>query len=174
MFPLIVVLAIAGFLIYAYSVKGPACTACGSQICQGGCQMGTCCAITNDPQTWPSGDRIWLVCHAIAFAEGAHRAGSNPDRLNNPGDISDGFSEFGGEQHSNSNVTHFPDKATGWQWLYDKISNIANGSSASYSPSQSWNAFAQKWAGDWKNWVTNVTANLQVSPTSSLSDYLNS
>jgi hypothetical protein len=174
MFPMVVIVVIAGFLIYAYSLKSPSCAACANPCFTGGCQVGTSCNITNNPQTWPSGDRIWLVCHAIAFAEGAHIANSNPDRLNNPGDISDGFSQFGGEQHSNSNITHFPDKNTGWQWLYDKISNIANGNSHEYSATESWTTFASKWAGDWKNWVTNVTNNLQVSPVSSLSDYLNS
>jgi len=38
------------------------------------------CGITNDAATWPTGDKIWDVCRAIAIAEGANVAGSNPDR----------------------------------------------------------------------------------------------
>lgn len=125
------------------------------------------------PSTWPgnSGDAIWQCCYAIAFAEGYNVAGSNPNRLNNPGDISDGASQFGSEQHSGSSVTHFPDAATGWQWLYDKISNIVSGNSGVYSPDDSWQAIAQKWAGDWSNWVRNVTTYLGVSPSDRMGDF---
>lgn len=128
--------------------------------------------ITSDPITWPSGDRIWLICHAIAMAEGANVEGSNPDRLNNPGDISDGSHEFEYEEHSGSRVTHFPDKVTGWKWLYDKISNIVDGHSSVYSSAETWTSFAHKWAGDWENWLKNVTSILDVSPDSFVNDYL--
>ena len=127
--------------------------------------------ITNDPSTWPSSDPIWMVCCAIASAEGANIAGSNPDRLNNPGDISDGFKTYGGETHSGSNVTKFPNKETGWQWLYNKVQNIQNGNSTVYSPDMTWIQIAQKWAGDWTSWVTNVSAFLGVDATSKFSDF---
>jgi hypothetical protein len=131
-------------------------------------------AMTNDPSTWPQGDRIWDIARAIAFAEGADVAGSNPDRLNNPGDISDGARTYGAEFHSGSNVTHFPDKQTGWQWLYDKLHNISTGASSSYRPDFTWAQVAQKWAGDWQSWVTNVTRNLGVTEDSTFGDYVNS
>lgn len=127
--------------------------------------------ITHDPSTWPTGDKVWAVCRAIAIAEGANVAGSNPDRLNNPGDISDGADEFNAEFHSGSNVTHFPDKATGWAWLYKKIQHAANGLSHVFKPSMTWEEFAQKYAGDWKNWVKNVTRELGVDPTNPWGDY---
>jgi hypothetical protein len=129
--------------------------------------------ITNDPSTWPSGDRIWDICHAIAYAEGANRAGSAPDRLNNPGDISDWASEYGSEYTDGSDVTHFPDKWTGWQKLYDKVSAIANGQSSVYSPSMSWIQIAQHWAGNWQSWVENVTSHLGVSQQDTLGAYVN-
>jgi hypothetical protein len=69
--------------------------------------------ITSDRSTWPTGDRIWDVARAIATAEGYDHPESNPFRLNNPGDISDCYLQFGGEQHSGSNVTRFPDPETG-------------------------------------------------------------
>ena len=50
--------------------------------------------ITNDPATWPTGDRSWDLARAIAQTEGASIAGSVPDRLNNPGDISDYIREY--------------------------------------------------------------------------------
>ena len=128
--------------------------------------------ITNDPATWPAGDSIWTVCQAIASAEGAHVAGSVPDRLNNPGDLSDGFSVYGGENHDGSNVTHFPSKDVGWQWLYNKITNIWDGTSSVYSPDMTWREIAQKWAGNSSAWVANVTAYLGVSPDSTLNQFL--
>lgn len=127
--------------------------------------------ITNDPNTWPSGDRIWSICQAIAIAEGANVAGSNPDRLNNPGDISDGSATYGSESHSGSNVTKFPDKDTGWQWLYRKINNILLGNSDVYSPTMTWIQFAQKYSANWQAWVNNVTNQLGVSPNDSINSY---
>ena len=129
--------------------------------------------ITNDPATWPTGDRVWDICRAIAFAEGAHRAGQNPDVLNNPGDLSDGAETFGFQEHSGSRVTTFPDKATGWGWLRDKVNNIVTGQSKTYSVSDTWQQVAQKWAGDWRNWLKNVTRELDVSPQSTPADYVN-
>ena len=127
--------------------------------------------ITHDPATWPTGDVIWNICCAIASAEGANIEGSVPDRLNNPGDISDGAQTYGFEPHSGSNVTRFPDKAVGWQWLYNKVQNIQQGGSTVYSPSMTWTQIAQKWAGNWQSWVANVSGFLGVSPDSRFSDY---
>lgn len=130
--------------------------------------------ITYDPSTWPgdeASDPLWAIAHAIARAEGANVPGSNPDRLNNPGDLSDGAAEFGFEPHSGSNVTHFPTKTTGWQWLYNKLSRIQAGQSAVYFPGMTWIQLAQKWAGDWSNWVANVSNYLGVDPNSTFADY---
>ena len=129
--------------------------------------------ITTDRSTWPSGDRIWAIAQAIALAEGYNVVGSNPFRLNNPGDISDGYMRFGGEQHSGSNVTHFPNAGIGWQWLYDKLNRIAQGKSSVYSPEMTWQELGEKWAGDSVDWVKNVTQELGVDPQFSFGSYLN-
>jgi hypothetical protein len=129
--------------------------------------------ITSDRSTWPTGSRIWDIAQAIAIAEGANVEGSNPDRLNNPGDISDGAGTYGAESHSGSHVTTFPDKETGWSWLYNKLENIALGKSHVFSPSMTWTQFAQKYAGNWQNWVANVTRELDVDPNSTFGDYVN-
>jgi hypothetical protein len=113
------------------------------------------------------------VAQAVAVAEGYGQPDSNPWRLNNPGDISDGAKEFNQEAHSGSMVTHFPDAETGWQWLYDKLQRAAQGKSAIFLPSMTWTQFAQKWAGDWQNWVKNVTNDLGVDPASMVGEYFN-
>lgn len=128
--------------------------------------------ITNDRSTWPTGDNIWQIAQAVAIAEGYDKENSNPFRLNNPGDISDGYYNFGGEEHSGSNVTNFPDAQTGWQWLYDKLNRMAQGKSSVYSPQMTWTQLAQKWAGDWQNWVTNVTRELGVEADSTIQTFL--
>lgn len=129
--------------------------------------------ITADPSTWPTGDRFWDIARAIAFAEGADRSGSNPDRLNNPGDISDGVQTFGSEFHSGSNITKFPDKETGWQWLYNKIQRAASGGSSVFQPGMTWLEIGQHYAPpNWQAWGSNVAARLGVSPNSTLADYV--
>lgn len=121
--------------------------------------------------SWPSGDAAWEVAHAIAIAEGFNVSGSVPARLHNPGDISDGAVTFGSQPHSGSNVTTFPDDITGWNWLHNKISNIANGSSDVYSPDDTWEQIAEKWAGNSAPWLSIVTTKLGVQPEDRFGDY---
>ena len=130
--------------------------------------------VPSDPDTWPGGDAIWDVARAIAFAEGYGPALNNPTKLNNPGDISDGATQYGYEDHSGSKVTHFPDVETGWNWLYNKLYNIQNGQSKVYSNNMTWLQFAatyQKKPGD--SWVNHVTSRLDVSPSDRVGDYWN-
>jgi hypothetical protein len=129
--------------------------------------------IANDPDTWPGGDAIWDVARAIASAEGYGRSGVAPTNLHNPGDISDGADTYGYEEHSGSRVTHFPDDKTGWNWLYNKLKNIKEGKSSSYNNNMSWTDFAHKYAGNWQNWVNNVTRELGVVSTDRVGDYWN-
>lgn len=127
-----------------------------------------------DPATWPVGDKIWDCCRAIAFAEGYNVAGSNPAKLNNPGDISDGASVYGSEFHSGSNITKFPNANIGWQWLYTKLKNAATGRSSVYDASMSWREIGHIWAPpNAEVWATNVAGKLGVDPDSSLGDYVN-
>jgi hypothetical protein len=129
--------------------------------------------VTNDPKTWPSGDKLWDCCRAIAYAEGYNVVTAVPYLLNNPGDLSDGADKFGAEFHSGSHVTHFPDALTGWSWLYAKLQNAVNGNSAVYDPSMSWREIGVKWAGNAAVWSANVAARLGVDVDSSLGDYVN-
>jgi hypothetical protein len=129
--------------------------------------------ITTDPSTWPytDDDPYGAVCNAVARAEGYNVAGSNPFRLNNPGDISDGAATYGSESHSGSSVTHFPDAATGWSWLRNKWVNIVGRGSSVYSPDMTWNQIAAIWAGNSTAWSANVTRYLNVSGTDRVGDY---
>lgn len=122
-------------------------------------------AISTDPASWPAGDKIWDVCRAIATAEGYNTNGA-AFKLNNPGDISDGSTTYGSEVHDGSSITHFPDAATGWNWLYQKISNHIAGKSSVYPASLTIAQFAQKYAASWQNWKTNVGNQLGVNPDS--------
>ena len=134
------------------------------------------CGITFDPSTWPSGDKVWDVCRAIAIAEGADQEGSAPDRYNNPGDLSKG------DEHGQAvagyvklpdgeNLIEFQSKEGGWQALYTKINNIRLGISLTFRPSYTWTEIAGKYAGNSQAWVTNVTAQLGVSPSDTFGSY---
>lgn len=128
--------------------------------------------ITTDYATWPSGDAIWDICRAIALAEGYDTNGA-AFRLNNPGDISDGRETYGSEFHSGSNITKFPDAATGWNWLYSKLSNHIFGKSDVYPASWTITQFSHKYAANWQNWKTIVGRELSVDPdTTTFSQYV--
>jgi hypothetical protein len=133
------------------------------------------CGITNDPGTWPSGDRIWDVCRAIAIAEGANVAGSVPDRANNPGDLSKGDEHgqsFNGYTAlSDELLINFASKNAGWQALYNKINRIVLGQSSVYSLSMTWTQLAQKYAGNSTAWANNVTQQLGVKVTDTIGAY---
>lgn len=130
--------------------------------------------IDSSMDTWPQGDSIWDICRAIAKAEGYDVATAAPYLLNNPGDISDGAETFGSEQHSGSSVTHFPDAATGWNWLYQKIKNHIDGKSKVYPASWTITQFSKKYAVPYTgNWKTIVGKELGVDPdTNSFKDYV--
>lgn len=151
----------------------------GGSGASGACPGASCCgSITNDPNTWPTGDKIWDVARAIARAEGANIAGSVPDRSNNPGDL--GRGDEHGQQTLGISSVHdtgegiiiFATKVGGWSALYDKLQNIANGQSSVYSPDMTWSEFASKYAAD-PNWLANVTSILGVSPDSTFGAYVN-
>jgi hypothetical protein len=134
--------------------------------------------ITQDPATWPAGDRIWDICRAVALAEGYNRGpGAAPFDLNNPGDLSPGdeggFPTAGAPHpHGGSYVIHFATANDGWQALYYKFRNIASGASTVYSPGWSWAQIAALYAGDAASWLRNVTTALGVDPASSLASYV--
>jgi hypothetical protein len=128
--------------------------------------------ITSDPTTWPTGDKIWEICHAIAKAEGYDVPNSNPFKLNNPGDISDYRHLFTSEHHSGSDITHFPNNIIGWSCLYIKILDIARGTSSTFSELLTWEQVSKKWAVNWESWVKVVINELKVSKDSTPRNYV--
>lgn len=136
--------------------------------------------ITNDPNSWPGSDKVYNICAAVAIAEGYNQGvGTAPYDLNNPGDLSPG--DEGGQatcavaqQHGGSSIIVFCTAEAGWQALHLKFSDIVNGASSVYPASWTWQQVAQKYAGSWQNWLTNVTNYLGVDPTSTPADYVNS
>lgn len=128
------------------------------------------------PSTWPTGDRIWDICRAIAHAEGFDVRGTAPANLHNPGDLSPGdehgFATAGpAEYHGGSYVIHFASDQDGWGALYAKISNIWDGTSKVYDPDWSWQQIGAQYASD-PNWGAHVAAALGVDPSSTLNQYL--
>lgn len=147
---------------------------------QAGAESVPMSQITEDPRTWPNGDAIGNVCHAIALAEGYNLGpGHAPYDCNNPGDLSPGdehgFATAGPAQwHGGSYVIHFRTAQDGWGALRAKFDAIAGGRSAVYSPDWSWEQIGAVYAGAAENWVRNVTEYLGVDPGSSLRDYVGS
>lgn len=128
------------------------------------------------PATWPTGDRIWDVCRAIAHAEGFDVKGTAPANLHNPGDLSPGdehgYNTAGpAEFHGGSYIIHFASDQDGWGALYAKISNIYDGTSTVYDPDWSWVQIGETFAAD-PNWGAHVAAGLGVDPNSTLNQYL--
>lgn len=116
------------------------------------------------------------MCRAIALAEGANSAGNAADRYNNPGDLGRG------DEHGQTVTGYvtlpdgeiliiFATKEGGWQALYQKIANIAAGTSSAYSPQMTWRQIGQRYAGNSATWTANVTRVLGVSPDSRFGDY---
>lgn len=120
---------------------------------------------------------IWRVAFAIAHAEGFGPPDHAATLLNNPGDLSPGdehgFAVAGpAEYHGGSYIIHFATPADGWNALYTKLANIANGESEVYSPDMTWKQFAQRYAGDSATWARNVTQYLGVTIDSRVGDSL--
>lgn len=126
----------------------------------------------SDPSTWPSGDGIWDCCQAIAVAEGyGVDANNRPTRNHNPGDISDGASEFGADA---GGLTTFPNDQTGWTWLYNKVNASVNGQSITYPQQFTIGQIAQVWTGgdNAAGWAATVGKELGVDPSSTFADYV--
>jgi hypothetical protein len=131
--------------------------------------------IPSDKSTWPSGDKLWDFCRAIAAAEGYGADSHNvPTSHHNPGDLSPQDTGHGGEFHDGSTVSQLPDDDFGWQLLRLKLENIFAGKSKTYSPQMTFVQFAHIYAGDWKNWVANVCRELKVKKDTRLSEWYNS
>jgi len=121
-------------------------------------------SISTDRNSWPTGDKIWDICRAIAVAEGYNTNGA-AFQLNNPGDLSPG-DEYGqptggvAEWHGGSYIIHFASAFGGWNALYTKVSNIIFGKSKVYGQNWTISQIAEKWAGNSTAWANNVAKEL--------------
>lgn len=93
----------------------------------------------------------------VAEAEGYYVAGSVPQRAHNPGDLGPGDTGVDAVIHAvGSDVSVLaPDNgdAQGWNFLYEKLDRVMRGASAVYSPSMTFNEFAEKYVGTRGDWV---------------------
>lgn len=136
-----------------------------------------------DPSTYPGPTNqypdaaVWNICTAVAIAEGFNQgAGVAPYDLNNPGDLSPG-DEAGqptagaAQYHGGSYVIVFRTCEAGFIALYTKFANIRAGRSKVYPVTATWTQVAKLYAGNWQNWLTNVTNYLGVDINSRPADY---
>lgn len=128
-----------------------------------------------DRGTWPTGDKVWRFCQAVAYAEGYGADPLNaPTSHHNPGDLGPGDTGYPGESHGGSVVSMMPDDATGWAALYQKWSRIFAGHSSTFPNAWSIQRAAMTYAGDWRNWSKNVSSDLGVPESMRLIDWYNS
>lgn len=123
----------------------------------------------------PIQSKVIQFAQAIAHAEGFGIPGTVPTRFHNPGDLGPG--DCGSECISStftagSNVCQLKDDDTGWRLLYAKLQRIFDGRSSVYNVNMTFTQFAQKYAGDWQNWVNNVTRVLGVTPQTTIREWL--
>ncbi len=129
-----------------------------------------------DRSTWPSGDKIWNICQAIAVAEGYGPPNHKATITRNPGDMGLGNIGYGtaNESDPNNKITVFPTHEAGWQALYSQVSKMVYGGSHIYNAGMTFAQIAQKWALSWQGWLVNMTNDLGVNPSTVLGDYVNS
>ena len=107
---------------------------------------------------------ITAMAQAIAEAEGFFVPGSLPARAHNPGDLTEG--DFGDTgiyltSSSGAQIIVYPDDQAGWNALYEKLQNIANGTSSVYSPNMTIQQFADTWTSTQQSsWADNVASSI--------------
>ena len=103
---------------------------------------------------------VLAMADAIARAEGFYSPGSLPSKAHNPGDLTEGdFGDTGIYMTSSSGarIIVFPDDQSGWDALYRKLQDIANGGSSVYSPNMTLSELAAKWTTTQQSsWASNV------------------
>jgi hypothetical protein len=125
-----------------------------------------------DKATWPSGDKIWDFCRAIAIAEGyGVDLHNTPTSHHNPGDLSPQDTGYPGEFHGGSTVSQMPNDEAGWSALRHKLNRIVEGKSNTFSLEMTFVQFAHKYAEDWQPWVDNVCRELKVTRSTRLMEW---
>jgi len=141
----------------------------------------------HDPTTWPDGDSIGEIVHAIALAEGYGASGwsdgedSAGTAAHNPGDLSDNYDTVtygvtypSAGIHSGSNIIDYLTHQNGWNLCYNKIRRMIYGQSTIANAYTTWQQLANVWVGDESarsGWVDAVTSYLGVQPTDHIGEY---
>lgn len=130
------------------------------------------------PNNKPAPDldsKVEEIIQAVGKGEGFGVPGAIPTVTHNPGDLGPGDTGTAWEviNASGSQVSVLPDDDTGWHYLRVKFRRILTGQSQVYSLDMTFTQVAQKYAGDWSNWVRNVTRELRVQPSTTLRQWLN-
>lgn len=123
-----------------------------------------CCAQT---------DRVQDLAKAIAKAEGYYKAGTIPNRFNNPGDIRAlrGARYPGQIGISKRHYVIFKTKDAGWSALRHQIEKVISGESKVYTVNLTFKQFGKKYASS-PIWAKNVSKTLSVSPSTALWEFL--
>ena len=118
--------------------------------------------------------KIERFAHAIAKAEGCYVRGSIPNRYHNCGDLKvvKGFTYPGQIGIGKGRHVIFANDAAGWNALYYQIGKMVSGESRHYLPSMTIEQVARKYAGNWRQWSTNVAHNLGVPANTTLAEVL--
>lgn len=107
---------------------------------------------------------VIAMAQAIAEAEGFFVPGNIPARAHNPGDLTEGdFGDTGVYLTSSSGakIIVYASDQDGWNALYEKLQNIANGTSSVYSPDMTIAQFANKWTSTQQSsWADNVASSI--------------
>lgn len=119
-------------------------------------------------------NKIELLAEAIANAEGFYRAGTVPQRGNNPGDLttSFGFPVLG--KLNSEGVLAFASVDDGWSALKSQVAAMLAGTSRIYNPGMTILQIAELYTGGdaAASWAQNVANYLGLSPQNTLMEYL--
>jgi hypothetical protein len=119
-------------------------------------------------------DRVDMLAHAIAKAEGFGVKGAVPTRYHNPGDIRTfkvGVHYAGQIGVNKQGYVIFKNDAAGFAALRANLRKMAAGESQYYGREMTIVSVAKLYATKWRTWSKNVAKNLGVSPTTTLREY---
>lgn len=120
--------------------------------------------------------KVASIAEAIAVAEGYYAPGSHdghslPHTLNNPGSLKK--PALGAEAlptWKDTGLVAFPSEEAGWAALRHQVNLMLTGRSSVYSPSDTLEIIANKYAEGDANWGKNVAAKLQIPTKTKLAD----
>lgn len=102
---------------------------------------------------------VHMIANAIAQAEGFNVSNSLPQRMNNPGSLTDA---------STGQLIAFGNVTDGWNALYTQIDAMFSGGSTYYNSNMTWAQVGAIYSGGDPNWAINVSNRLSVTPQTTL------